>query len=48
MIILMEPKTISALLKTRKNYINLLTDNILSFGLNLSEFSVLEALYQKG
>lgn len=44
----MEPKTISALLKTSKNYINLLTDNILSFGLNLSEFSVLEALYQKG
>ncbi|MDY0214712.1 MAG: MarR family transcriptional regulator [Bacilli bacterium] len=44
----MEPKTISALLKTSKNYTDLLRSDVLNYNLNLTEFGVLEALYQKG
>lgn len=45
---LMDPKTISALLKTSKNYNDLLRNDVLGYNLNLTEFAVLEALYQKG
>lgn len=44
----MDPKTISALLKTSKNYTDLLRSDVLNYNLNLTEFAVLEALYQKG
>ena len=44
----MQPKTVSALLKTSKNYTDLLRLNVLEYGFNLTEFGILEALYQKG
>lgn len=44
----MDSKTISALLKTSKNYTDLLRSDVLNYNLNLTEFAVLEALYQKG
>lgn len=44
----MQPKTISALLKTSKDFTDLLRLNVIEYGFNLTEFAVLEALYQKG
>lgn len=44
----MEPKTISALLKTSKYFTDHLRSDVVNYNLNLTEFGVLEALYQKG
>lgn len=44
----MDLKTISALLRTSKDFSDKLRQNIVESGFNLTEFSILEALYQKG
>lgn len=44
----MDPKTISALLRTSRDYTDKLRQNVTSLGINLTEFAILEALYQKG
>lgn len=44
----MDLKTISALLRTSKDYSDKLRQNIDELGFSLTEFSILEALYQKG
>lgn len=44
----MDIKTISALLRTSKDFSDKLRQNVAEFGFSLTEFSILEALYQKG
>lgn len=44
----MDLKTVSALLRASKDFSDKLRANVAESGLSLTEFSILEALYQKG